>query len=53
MFGELENVKINQENMFEREESAEPILEYLTQLPGKYIIQLKGNTFPRALVPLE
>ena len=36
--GEFENVKINQENMFEKEESAELVPEYLTQLVGKYII---------------
>ena len=53
MSGEFENVKTNQENMFEKEESAEPIPEYLTQLAGKDIIQLKSNTIPRGMVPLE
>ena len=51
MSGEFENVKIDQENMFEKEESA--CLKYLTHLAGRDIIQLKSNTIPRGLVPLE
>ena len=38
MSGEFENLKLDQENMFEKEESAEPDLEYLTQLARKDII---------------
>ena len=53
MSREFENIKLDQENMFEQGESAEPSPKYLTQLVGKYIIQLKSNTIPRALVPLE
>jgi hypothetical protein len=53
MSSEFRNVKINQENMFEEEESANPVPEYLTRLAGKDIIQLKSNTIPRGLVPLE
>ena len=56
MSGEFENVKIYQENMFEKEESVDLALEslkYLTQLVGKDIIQLKSNTIPMGLVPLE
>jgi hypothetical protein len=55
MSEEFENVSIDQENMFEKE-NAEPVPEspeYLTQLEGKDIIQLKSNTIPRGLVPLE
>lgn len=39
--------------MFEKEESVDPDLEYLTQLVGEDIIQLKSNTILRVLVPLE
>ena len=53
MLGEFENVKIDQENMFKKEESADPILEYQTQLARKDIIQLKSNTIPSGLVHLE
>lgn len=56
MSGEFENVNIDQENMFVKEKSVELVLEsleYLTQLAGKYIIQLRNNTTPRGLVPLE
>ena len=53
MSRDFESIKVDQENMFEKEESAEPILEYLTQLVGKDIIQLKSNAIPRGLVPLE
>ena len=53
IYGEFKNIKLDQENMFEKEESAEPDPEYLTQLAGKDIIQLKSNTNPRGLVPLE
>ena len=53
MSGEFENIKIDQENMNDKKESAEPEPTYLTQLAGKYIIQLKSNSFPRGLVPLE
>lgn len=53
MFGEFESVKIDQENMFEKEESVEPTPEYLTQLAGKDIIHLKSNTISRGLVPLD
>lgn len=53
MTREFGNVKIDQENMFEKEESIELVLEYLTQLAGKDIIQLKRNTISRGLVPLE
>ena len=49
----FENLNIDQENMNEKGESAEPKPTYLTQLAGKYIIQLKSNSFPRGLVPLE
>ena len=38
MSREFSNIKIDQENMFEKEESAEPDLEYLTQLAGGDII---------------
>ena len=47
---------VDQKNMFEKENNAEPILEspeYITQLAGKDIIQLKSNTIPKSLVPLE
>ena len=53
MSGEFENIKIDQENMYEEEESVEIEPTYLTQLAGKDIIQLKSNSFPRGLVPLE
>ena len=53
MSGEFENIKIDQENMYNKGESAEPEPTYLTQLAGKDIIQLKSNSFPRGLVPLE
>ena len=53
MSGEFEGLNLNKETMFEEGESAEPDLEYLTQLVGKDIIQLKSNTIPRGLVPLE
>ena len=53
MFGEFRNIKIDQEIMFEKEESVEPVPECLTQLAGKDIIHLKSNTIPRDLVPLE
>jgi hypothetical protein len=38
MSGEFENIKIDQENMYEDEESAEPKPTYLTQLAGRDII---------------
>ena len=53
MFGEFESLKLDQENMFEEGESAKPDPEFPTQLVGKDIIQLKSNTIPRGLVPLE
>ena len=53
MSHEFGNLKIDQENMSEKGESAEPAPTYLTQLVGKDIIQLKSNSFPRGLVPLE
>ena len=53
MSGEFENLKIVQENMNDKKESVNPEPTYLTQLVGKYIIQLKSNSFPRGLVPLE
>ena len=53
MSGEFQNVKIDQENMFEKEESVELVPENLTQLARKDIIQLKSNTIPSGLVPLE
>ena len=53
MSGEFENIKIDQENMYDKGEIPEPEPTYLTQLVGKYIIQLKSNSFPRGLVPLE
>ena len=53
MSGDFRNIKLDQENMFEEEESAEPIPKYLTQLARKNITQLKSNTIPRGLVPLE
>lgn len=43
-------------NRFEKEDNTEPIPEslgYLTRLAGKDIIQLKTNTIPKGLVPLE
>ena len=39
--------------MNDKKESAEPEPAYLTQLAGKDIIQLKSNSFPRGMVPLE
>lgn len=53
MSREFENVKIDQENMFEKEESVELVPKYLMQLARKHIIQLKSNTIPRGVVPLE
>ena len=53
MSSEFKNIKLDQENMFEEGESAKPNPKYLTQLAGKDIIQLKSNTIPRGLVPLE
>ena len=38
MSGEFESLKLDQENMFEKTESAELDPEYLTQLAGKDII---------------
>jgi hypothetical protein len=54
--GEFENLNIDQESMFENESSADPTLHslgYLAQLSRKVIIQLKRNTMPRGMVPLE
>jgi hypothetical protein len=53
MSGDFGNIKLDQENMFEEGESAEPNPKYLTQLARKDIIQLKSNTIPRGLDPLE
>lgn len=53
MSGEFEGLKIGQENMNDKGESAEQEPTYLTQLAGKDIIQLKNNTLPKGLVPLE
>ena len=53
MSRDFESLKLDQENMFEKGESVELDPEYLTQLVGKDIIQLKSNTIPRGLVPLE
>ena len=53
MSGEFENLKIDQENMNDKKESAELEPTHLTQLAGKDIMQLKSNSFPRGLVPLE
>ena len=56
MFREFENINIDQESMFEKEESLEEVPEspkYLTQLAGKDIIQLKRNTIPKGLIPLQ
>ena len=53
MSRESSNIKLDQENMFEEGESAESDPEYLSQLAGKDIIQLKSNTIPRGLVHLE
>ena len=53
MSREFNNITLDQENMFEERESAKPNPEYLAQLAGKDIIQLKSNTIPRGLVPLE
>ena len=53
MSGEFENLKIDQENMNDKKENIETEPTYLTQLAGKDIIQLKSNSFPRGLVPLE
>ena len=52
MSGELESLKIDQENMNDKKESADLEPTYLTQLVGKDIIQLKSNYFQRGLVPL-
>ena len=49
----FENIKIHQENVYVKGESVEPEPTYLTQLAGEDIIQLKSNSFPRGLVPLE
>lgn len=56
MSKEFENLSVDQVNMFEKEDNTEPILEspgYLTWLVGKEIIQLKRNTIPKGLAPLE
>ena len=53
MSSEFKNLKIDQENMNDKKESAELEPAYLTHLAGKDIIQLKSNSFPRGLVPLE
>ena len=53
MSREFENSKIDQDNMNEDENSAKSEPAYLTQLTGNDIIQLKSNSFPRGLVPLE
>ena len=55
MSEEFENVRIDQENMFEKEsiELVPKSPEYLRQLTGKDIIQRKRNTIPRGLVLLE
>ena len=53
MSGEFENLTIDQNNTNKDESSVEPKPAYLTQLAGKDIIQLKSNSFPRGLVPLE
>ena len=47
MSHEFRNVKINQENMFEDEDSAELVPKYLTKLSGNDIIQHKSITIPR------
>lgn len=52
--GYSQRIKIyDQENMYDKGESAEPEPTYLTQLAGKDIIQLKIDSFPRGLVPLK
>ena len=51
MFGEFENLKIDQDNVYDKGESAESKPTYLTQLAGKDIIQLKSNSFPRGWSP--
>ena len=56
MSEEFENLSAYQMNMFEKDDNAESIPDshgYLTQLAGKEIIQLKNNTIPKGLVPLE
>ena len=53
MSGEFENLTIDQNNMNEDVSSVELEPTYLTQLTGKDIIQLKSNSFPRGVVPLE
>lgn len=53
MSGEFGNLTIDQENMYDKKESAESKPTYLTQLAGEDIIQLKSNSFPRGMVPLE
>ena len=47
------SLKFSLQNLFEKEESVEPDPEYLAQIVGKDIIQLKSNTIPSGLVPLE
>ena len=49
MSGEFENLKIDQENMNDKKESAELEPTHLTQLAGEDIIQLKSNSFPKGL----
>ena len=39
--------------MNDNKESAQPEPTYVTQLASKDIIQLKSNSFPRGLVPME
>jgi hypothetical protein len=56
MSEEFDNLSVDEVNMFEKDGNTEPILEshgYLTQLAKKEIIQLKSNTIPKGLVPLE
>ena len=53
MSNKFEGLKIDQENMNDKGESAEKEQSYLTQLAGKDIIQLKNNTLPKELVPFE
>ena len=56
MSQEFDNLNMDQINMFGKDDHIDPTpnsFGYLTQLAGKEIIQLKNNTIPKGLVPLE
>jgi hypothetical protein len=53
---EYENVQIDEEFFYDEDENANPLSVsdgYVNHIVGREIIQLKNNTIPKGLVPLE